>query len=163
TFSLSHFYADSGNYAVTLVVTSDAGASGTGWARVIVNNVAPTVNAGADQTANEGSPVTLNGTASDPGVTDQLTYPRTAASWNGQSVSDGIAPTLPFTPVDNGTYTVTLSVTDKDGATGSDTAVVTVNNVAPTANAGGNRTVNEGSAVTLNGSATDPGALDTFA
>src|SRR5262249_35559555 len=70
TFLLSHFYANSGNYAVTVVVTNNLGGAGTGRAQVIVNNVAPTVNAGEDQTANEGSPVTLYGSASDPGVND---------------------------------------------------------------------------------------------
>src|SRR5262249_59932209 len=45
---------------------------------------------------------------------------------------------------------------------GRDSTVVTVFNVSPKANAGGNQTVNEGSLVTLAGTFTDPGTVDTF-
>ena len=83
----------------------------------LVNNVAPTVNAGPDQTINEGSLVTLYGSATDPGVNDHLLYHWTVVSSNGQFVSDGIAPTFNFTPVDTGTYTVTLTLRDTDTGT----------------------------------------------
>src|SRR5439155_14941876 len=59
---------------------------------------------------------------------------------------------------DNGTYTVTYTVTDDDGGSGSDTMVVHVNNVAPTANAGVDQMVNEGSVVSLSGSFSDSGS-----
>jgi hypothetical protein len=162
SFSLNHFYANSGNYVVTMVVTNNLGQSGVGYAKVIVNNVAPTVNAGPDVTTNEGSLVTLYGSASDPGVNDHLTYNWTEQGSSGNPVTIGNTPTVTFTPPDNGTYTLTLTVTDSDGATGSDSALVTVNNVPPTVSAGGNQTVNEGSTVTLNGTVSDPGVHDTF-
>ena len=44
--------------------------------------------------------------------------------------------------------------------TGCKSVTVTVNNVAPTANAGPNRTVNGGQVVALNGTSTDPGDID---
>jgi hypothetical protein len=72
---------------------------------------------------------------------------------NGQVVADGHSQDFAFTPVDNGTYTVTYSVTDDGGAMGSDVMVLTVLNVAPTADAGVDRTVNEGTAVELHRSA----------
>ena len=64
-------------------------------------------------------------------------------------------------------YTISATATDEDGTyAAGNTVSVTVNNVAPTANAGGPYTVDEGGTITLNGSGTDPaGAADplTFA
>jgi len=142
-------------------VTNNLGKTAYNALRVIVNNVAPTVNAGPDQTVNEGNTVTLNGSASDPGVNDHLTYQWTYMGVAGP-VTIGTLPTLTITVPDNGNYTFTLTVTDSDGASSSDAAVVTANNVAPTVSAGGNQTVTEGSLVTLNGTFSDPGTLDTF-
>ncbi|MBF8266567.1 MAG: hypothetical protein HW388_75 [Dehalococcoidia bacterium] len=56
TFNLSHVYADNGTYTVTVTVTDDDGGSGFDTLTVTVNNVAPVVNAGADQAVNEVSP-----------------------------------------------------------------------------------------------------------
>jgi PKD repeat protein len=55
-----------------------------------------------------------------------------------------------------GTYTVTLRVTDNGGNSASDTAVVSVANRAPVANAGPDKSGVAGSAVTLSGSGSDP-------
>ena len=126
-----------------------------------MNNVAPTANAGDDQTVNEGSGVTLNGSFTDPGNDSYSILWHVVAS-NGQVIEDGHGSGFGFTAVDNGTYTVTYTVTDDDGGVGSDVAMVTVNNVAPTANAGEDRTVNEASLVSLTGARSDPGALDTM-
>ena len=50
---------------------------------------------------------------------------------------------------------------DDDAGSDTETTNITVNNVAPTVNAGGDATVNEGSAFAQSGSFTDPGA-DTW-
>src|SRR5207302_5827597 len=117
---------------------------------------------GVDQTVNEGAAVNLAGTFTDPGSADTWTYNWHVVSSNGQVIADGSGQNFSFTPNDNGTYTATFSVTDKDGGVGTSSVVVTVNNVAPTASAGANRTVNEGSAITLFGTFTDPGSVDTW-
>src|SRR5437879_10378566 len=53
-------------------------------------------------------------------------------SSNGQSAS-GTSATFSFTPADNGTYTVSLTATDKDGKFGTDSKTVTVTTKSPTA------------------------------
>jgi peptidoglycan/xylan/chitin deacetylase (PgdA/CDA1 family) len=56
---------------------------------------------------------------------------------------------LVHTYATTGVYTLTVTVTDSHGGTGSDTATVTVRNVAPTATLSNNGPVSEGSPVTV--------------
>ena len=140
-------------------MTDAAGMSATQTVAFQIDNVAPTVNAGPDQTATEGSPVTLHGSFFDPGVQDPHTLSWSYSSTNGQ-MGSGSGDTFNFTPLDNGTYTVTFTVAD-DHTSASDSATVTVLNAAPVANAGLDQTVNEGQAVMLTGNFTDAGPLDT--
>ncbi|MBI5000831.1 MAG: PKD domain-containing protein [Euryarchaeota archaeon] len=58
----------------------------------------------------------------------ELTY-----SWDFGDGATGTGATPTHVYGDNGVYTVTLTVTDVEGLTGTDTCIVTVNNVAPTA------------------------------
>lgn len=59
---------------------------------------------------------------------------------------------------DNDVYTVALTITDTEGAATSDTLVVTINNVAPTVDAGSNMSGVVETAVSFTGQFTDPGA-----
>ena len=129
---------------------------------VTVANDAPTADAGADQTVNQGATVTLDGSASSDPQTSALTYAWTqtggtpTVTLSSQSVA---APT--FTAPDVTVDTVlTFSLTVNDGVSDSaaDAVDVTVNGDAPTANAGADQTVAEGATVTLAGGASsDPG------
>lgn len=125
---------------------------------VTIINVAPTVNAGADQTVDEGSVVSFSGGFTDPGD-DTHTI-----EWSFGDGSPAVTGTLTPTHVyaDDGTYTVTLTVTDDDGGTNSDTLTVTVENVAPTIGSLNIDDVYENGVATLTGTITDPGSLDTF-
>jgi PKD repeat protein len=157
TFAVSHLYAENGIYTVTVTVMDDDGGVGFDTLIVTVNNVAPTVDAGPDQTENEGDTVFFNGSFTDPGTLDTHTI-----EWDfgdGGTASDTLMPSHVYT--DNGVYKVRLTVTDDDGGVGSDTMTVTVNNVAPVVDAGPDATINEGSAFSSAGSFTDPGA-DTW-
>jgi hypothetical protein len=130
TFSASHPYLDnrSGDapFTIQVTITDQEGASTSGDTSVVVKNVAPTASAGPDQTVNQGSPVTLSGSFTDPGTLDTHTYSWVATSSDGQTVATGNGPTFAFTPSKAGTYSVTLTVTDNDGGVGTSTATVTV-------------------------------------
>ena len=60
TVSGSHVYADDGVYTVTVTVTDDDGGVASDTFTVTVTNVAPCVDAGVDQTVDEGDTVVLD-------------------------------------------------------------------------------------------------------
>ncbi|MSU36355.1 MAG: PKD domain-containing protein [Pedosphaera sp.] len=130
---------------------------------VTVNNVAPqNLNAGANRTVSEGMPVSFTGSFADTGSADTQTLTWQVVSTNGEVLPGESGATFTFIPSDDGTYTVTFTVKDDDGGATSTKAIVTVNNIAPTAAAGADQTVNEGDRVTLIGGVTDPSNRDTF-
>jgi mono/diheme cytochrome c family protein/cytochrome c551/c552 len=120
-----------------------------------IGDALPVARAGNDQQVNEGQTVTLNGTASadDVGIT--------AYTWIQVS---GVPVTLSDATLDNPNFIAPsvsvveilefeLTVTDTAGQTNTDTVSIIVNNMdnLPVAEAGANQTVNEGVAVTLDG------------
>lgn len=134
---------------------------------IIVNasneNDAPEVNAGNDITINEGATVTQPGSFTDP---DSSSWTVTA------DYGDGSSPTtlerndnqfaLDHTYVDNGEYTVTITVDDGIGGVGTDTLLVTVNNVAPEVSAVGEQSAKRGEPIELSlATFTDAGSDDT--
>jgi len=141
------------------VEVSDSEFTAIATAAVTVNNVAPSVGAGADQTGNEGETILFLGSIDDPGTADTHTI-----LWDfgdGTTIEGLLTPSHMYS--DNGEYTVTLSVTDDEGGVGTDTLVVTVLNVPPTVNAGADQTVNEDEDVFFSGGFSDPGIDDTHA
>jgi len=114
------------------------------------DNTPPITNAGPDQTVNEDTWVTLNGSASWDNI-EIATY-----SWfftDGiPRILNGINPAYSFaTP---GIFTITLNVTDLRGNYDIDTVIVTVLDVTkPTAHAGIDQKVDEDTLVTFDGSA----------
>jgi hypothetical protein len=119
-------------------------------------NVAPQATAGPDQTVDEGGDVLFAGSASDPDG-DPLTIHW--AFGDGSTAGGTLTPQHVYD--DDGNFTVTLTVTDTGGLSDSDTVLVTVNNVAPSVDAGPDVTVPEGDAVAFVGSFNDPGTADT--
>ena len=140
----------------------DGRASGTDVVVVTINadNDLPTADAGTDQTVSEGDAVTLSGSGQDP-ENAALSY-----AWT----QTGGTPTVTLTGAT--TTTATFSIPELTGATAltfqlsvtaggasvTDTVVVTVNadNDAPTAEAGSEQFIHEGTVVTLTGSGEDP-------
>ena len=152
-------------------VTDSAGnplASFAGHSVDVQANLAPTVDAGGDQTVPEGSTVSLDATVSDPDSEDTLEY-----TWSHNSTALAItlansaaldtsfaAPNVAGdTPVE-----FTLEVSDGT-ATVTDKVTVTITdseNTAPTVDAGGDQTVPEGSTVSLDATVSDPDSEDTL-
>jgi len=127
TFTLEHLF-EPGSYVVSVIVTDDAGAFGTGSFRVTVTNVAPTVNLGGSVDLTFDSTLHRAGTFSDPGTTE--TYWATVNYGDG-SGGMALALTNKSFVLDHvystaGTYTVAVSVTDSEGDSGSATLTVNV-------------------------------------
>ena len=101
-------------------------------ASYVVHNVAPTVNAGADTTGDEGSIVSRTVFVSDPGTRDTHTA---SVDWNdgtSTSIPSAEAPSFEIEHVyaDNDVYTVEVCVTDDDDGEDCDAFSVTVANAA---------------------------------
>ncbi|HYR83883.1 MAG TPA: PKD domain-containing protein [Terriglobia bacterium] len=163
--SLTFTPDDSVTYDATLAVTNGAG-TGSASATFVVANVAPSgAITNIPSNSPEGTAITLNSSVTDPSGVDTaagFTY-----SWivtkNSVQFALGTGPSLTFTPTDSGPYAVSLSVTDKDGGTGTTSGTVTIANVAPTPSIGGPASGVVGTPISLTGSATDPSSVDTAA
>jgi uncharacterized repeat protein (TIGR01451 family) len=151
------FFADDVSRQVAFRVTDDKSLSAVDATTLTINNVAPTVNAGNDKDATEGATVPFSGSFTDPGTED--THEIEWDFGDGSIVVGTLTPTHVYT--DNGTFIVTLTVSDDDGGEGDDTLTVNVSNVAPTVLVGGNQSVDEGDTVILSGTFSDPGTGDT--
>ena len=121
---------DDGTYTATLTASDGVNGPVSDSTTVTVSNAAPAPNAGADQTVNEGTLVSLSGFFTDAGSNDSHTQAWSVTA-NGGLITGNAAP-FSFRPGDDGSYTVTYTVTDDDGGQASDTAVITVNNLGPT-------------------------------
>ena len=116
----------------TLVITnSSTGCTDSDTVVVTVDNAAPTANAGSDATIDCNTTSVSIGASAVSG----FTY-----AWTGWGLSSGTAAQPTATP--NNTTTYTLVITNSStGCTDSDTVVVTVDNAAPSANAGSDATI----------------------
>ena len=112
----------------------------------------PTVDAGGPYSVNEGQGVTLNGTFSGNGVS-------LAWDFDSDGQYDDATGATPTYTAGNGPSTITVGVraTDNNNNTATDTATVTINNAAPSISNPGNQSHAEGTAISLQISASDPG------
>jgi Tol biopolymer transport system component/PKD repeat protein len=155
-------FDDDGIFTVGLRVTDECGQSDTDTAEIIVLNIAPTVDAGAGATINEGDTFSGSGSFTDPGAD---IWTATVDYGDGSGVQPltltGNTFALSHTYAENGDYTVEVCVSDDDEGVGCDGLQVTVNNVAPSVDAGSDANINEGNTFSGSGTFTDPGA-DTW-
>jgi hypothetical protein len=137
SLSATHIYAENGSFTVTVSVTDDDGDTGSGNATVTVSNVVPVVSA-TGSTIPEGGVATVSATFTDPGVLDTHTA---IIDWGDGSPAEAVGVTqgagfgsLSASHMygDNGNFTAVVTVTDDDGGPGTGSAMVTVQNVAPT-------------------------------
>ena len=162
TANLTASGLQAGSYVFRLTVTDNQGTQGSDDAAVTVNpagNAAPVANAGPDKAITlPTNSVTLNGSATDSDGTI-ATYSWTKVSGGAATLTNANTANLTVTGMVVGPYTFRLTVTDNQGAQGSDDATVIVNpagNSAPLANAGPDKTITlPANSVLLNGSGTD--------
>ena len=157
----------SGSFANTASIASDAvdtdTSDNTDSVLLTVSalpNQPPEADAGGDQSVDTGSLVTLDGSASsDPDGDSPLTYGWTQIGGSAVTFDAALSVTTFTAPGDPGVLTFTLVVTDSLGLRDPtpDEVVIAVTNQAPIANAGSDQSVDTGSLVTLDGSASsDP-------
>ncbi len=122
---------------VSLRVTFSGVISATDTVVIEVMNVAPSVDAGPNQTVYRNDVVTVSGTWTDPAGDFDNPYSwwwdldgdDSADSSGTASYGDAIVGTTSFAL--EGSYTLTLNVTDKDGGSGGDSLVIDVLNRPP--------------------------------
>lgn len=126
--TVQHVYEQDGEYQLTLSVSDASGGTTTETWTLMVHNLPPEVELGEDLTLARNEEVTLTATVSDPGIHDELEY-----LWDfGDGImSDAISPTHWWSK--SGDYTVTLTVTDDAGDSGSASMLVHVRNELPVA------------------------------
>ncbi|EPG6723325.1 Ig-like domain-containing protein, partial [Acinetobacter baumannii] len=112
-------------------VTEDPAGNTSGPATAVVDAVAPTV-ALDDVLTNDSTPA-LTGTVNDPTATvvvnvDGVDYPAVNNGDGTWTLADNTLPALT-----DGPHTITVTATDAAGNVGNDTAVVTIDTVAPNA------------------------------
>ena len=122
-------------------------------------NSSPTVNAGPDQTVDEGATVTLSGTATDVDTGDALTYSWTHDSSLTITFANPAALSTSFTAPDVAAdTTITVTLTVNDGTVNvSDTLQVTITDSSSIPPA-----VDAGPGLTAADSITDTGTLKLF-
>jgi hypothetical protein len=154
TFTAPEIWTDTA-YTFTLTVT-DGTATTTDTVIVTVKQVnkAPVANAGTDQTVNENTLVTLDGSASSDFDRDVVSYIWTAPAGITLSATTSANPTFMAPEIMQDTqYKFSLVVSDGTLTSTIDEVIITVKQVnkAPIASAGLIQTVNEGALVTLDG------------
>jgi len=164
----THTYADGpNNYTITVTLTDEDGTFPGGTKQVTVNNVAPTVSLSGSNSANEGTSVHYTFSASDPGADTISVLNQSCGAngtlsnpaFNGTTREGSFDCTFPDGPAMS---SVSVQVQDSDGAP-SNTPYISVNivNVAATVAAPSLNPaspVNEGSAVSVTATFSDPGA-----
>jgi PKD repeat protein len=160
----THSYMQTGTYNLTLRVTDDAGDSATDQTTVTIGagNQAPVASTSGPYSAMLGEAVQLDASSStdtDGSITSYIW------SFGDGSSGNGVRPTHSYSS--QGTYNVTLTVTDNDGAVDSVMTNVTINpaNQPPIADPGDAYFANDGEAVMFDGSgSSDPdGSIVSYA
>ncbi|MCA9037595.1 MAG: hypothetical protein KDA91_20815, partial [Planctomycetaceae bacterium] len=125
------------SHVVQLRVTDSYGETDISETTISVVNVAPVpVIEQISDSRLEGSEIVVTGAATDPaGSGDTLAYDYRVYKNGAETVFASASGTdllsFTFTPDDNGSYQIVLTVSDEDGGTASVSETITVSNVAP--------------------------------
>lgn len=144
-----------GSNMITVSVTEATGCEEVVEVRevTVVENQPPTADAGGPYSVDEGASIGLDGSASDDPDDDPLTF-EWDLDYNGSTFdvdsSGSATPTFSAASLDGpNVVTVAVRVTDTEGESAVDTAEVTINNVAPSANLLASDSVDEGDDISV--------------
>ena len=146
----SHTYTATGNYTVVLVATDNDGATAYGETYASIEpipNRLPNAATDGPYHGHVGQVIQFDGSLSEDEGGTIVSY-----LWNfgDGTTGTGVNPSHTYTAV--GQYTVTLTVTDNDGATHTTTTISYITNTPPVANPGGPYTGYVGEPVFFDGS-----------
>ena len=154
---IAYTWADDGTFDAVITVTDPGGAIGLDVVTVVVANVAPSVSGPTDLTLNEGSPFAAAASFTDPGQDLWAATVDYGVGPQPLAIDDAGQMALATTWTDDATVQVTIKVVDDDGGEGEHTFTATVENVAPTVDAGADSVATEGTVWLGVASFTDPG------
>ena len=153
--------ADDGAYTVELGVQDDEFGASLTTATVQVANVAPTLAVDVLTNEPEGKRLVLGVSATDPGAD---TVSEIVVNWgDGATATFAAGETIAHAYADDGTYTVSVSVTDEDGTFAAEPFSLFVGNLDPVIGEfAGTELILRGGTASFAGTATDPGVLDVL-
>jgi PKD repeat protein len=166
TFALAHTYATVGTFTVTVAVTDAEGHLGTDALDVDVlaaPGQPPIVSVGDDAVVGEGQPFARSGSFTDA---DSSAWTATVDYGDGDGPQAltlvGTSFDLAHTYVDDGAFTITVTVTDAEGHVGTDALGVDVRNAAPEVEPDVPLVWVRGAPLALGAAVSDAGLDDTF-
>jgi PKD repeat protein len=122
--SPQHTFEGPGTYSGLLTATDATGLTSTTTFSVTVADLPPVTDAGASLSTEWGVPVTLNGSATDPGTAQQ---PYLSYGWNfGDGTGDSVGASVVHTYSTPGSYTPTFTACDPESLCASSSTAVTV-------------------------------------
>src|SRR3989454_81445 len=159
--SATHVYSTGGVaskvFTITVNATDAAGVTGSKTASITINDLAPTVTVTAPASANEGASVSISFTA-----TDDEAISKTCVNFgDGSSVcaASPVSHVYSTGGVASKAFTITMLFRSAAGVTGSKTASITINDLAPTVTVTAPASANEGASVSISFTATDDEAI----
>lgn len=169
------YLSDAGIFYFVANIRNGAGTvTGQGFFSIdlssLLNTIPTLQNVAATSPINENETATLTGNINDPDAGN--TFDLTVDWGDGTVMTYSFAAATAFTETHtyldddptatpSDTYSVTLSITDNNGANSTANTSVTVNNVAPSVNAGGDVIQVVNLPINVAGTFTDPGTLDS--
>lgn len=158
-------FSAAGTYLLRLAADDGALQSASEVTIRVLQNAAPIVNAGADQTVTLPATLTLQGSVTDDGL--PIPPGKVTTSWSSVSgpgtvtFSDASALNTTVAFSTNGTFILRLTANDGALSAADDIAVRVGENAAPVVNAGANQTILFPASVSLQGTVTDDGLPTT--
>ena len=160
-YAFTHTYGDNSVYTVTVTVDDGTDTDSTTF-DATVSNVAPAITSLSVVGGLEGSPMAFDMEFTDPGADswDISIDPGDGSPATVASVTSTLPVFVPYIYADDGTYTISVTVTDDDGASASSTVSAPVSNFDPVIDLNNDLAVDNSGNFTRTGTVLDLGVND---